>query len=98
MNHGKLTINLWLDDMADSENPIALELFGTERNLKGLQAYMKSTRSTQPVQPTIPEGYVLVPIDPTQAMLNAAHKKGFFRQLAIPMWDAMIAARQQQKE
>ena len=51
-----------------------------------------------PVQPTIPDGYALVPIDPTVEMLNAAHKKGFFRQLAIPMWDAMIAARPQQKE
>lgn len=40
----------------------------------------------------VPPGRQAVPVEPTVEQINAAHAKGFFRQLAIPLYHAMLAA------
>ncbi|WP_312462340.1 hypothetical protein [Comamonas sp.] len=39
-----------------------------------------------------PDGWRLVPVEPTVAQINAAHARGFFRALSIPLYDAMLSA------
>lgn len=39
----------------------------------------------------VPPGWQAVPVEPTAEQINAAHERGFFRQLAIPLYDAMLA-------
>lgn len=46
----------------------------------------------------VPQGWKLVPIEPSVEQINAAHAKGFFRQLAIPLYDAMLAVAPQPPE
>jgi hypothetical protein len=61
----------------------------------------ETTAAAQPVAVAVPDGYVIVPVEPTDAMCEAADK--IWRQIGIidptmHVWDAMLAASQQAKE
>ena len=52
--------------------------------------------SPQPAAPVVPEGFVIVPVEPTEAMIQAGiDEMPHFTDEPGPVWSAMLAASQQ---
>lgn len=65
----------------------------------------KAALESQAAQPQVPEGYVLVPVEPTENMMNAGHAAAWRRIPSIfdlrdakEVYQAMLAASQEKGE
>ncbi|WP_313332830.1 hypothetical protein [Comamonas sp.] len=73
------------DMTCQGDAEIAAELRRQHAEIQQLKAQLSARQAA-------PDGWRLVPLEPTVAQINAAHARGFFRALSIPLYDAMLSA------